>query len=439
MFQKFNFDTLQTNFIKYILSETNLLTISFTNSLEYVTPGVYYVHEGYIIKINIKGEDLRPYKISEITSEDYIKFEPYIFGKEYPGLTTKYISSSNSYDSETHYYLGLYLRMLKGCYKVDLMPFYNCYCNEFTTSSYSLEYYSEKEPEDIYLGSLRVTKTTTDLSNYKFVSVPIKFGEKYTVALSSEQPVELVPCFVDKNGVLINETDELLKCVSHMYGNVESSRLSNFLKKCPVSFQKPQVFHMFDLPAKDIDGDIVIDGVKLHSYEKFLRLVIKLPKKCDSSVVVLNGVYQNTDTYTDRIISTSFEDIQDECRSNSSTCPNTFAEYLNSYLYTNLSLLRLNDTNTYAFTSRLIEYLCNNVITSSEKLQNNIKLIQSSVYSEGVADGIYTDSLRLDIFNTVNEFINQYSRSNIVDMNGFVDKDTESILASELYKRWRVR
>ena len=52
-----------------------------------------------------------------------------------------------------------------------------------------------------------------------------------------------------------------------------------------------------------------IDQSTLLAYEKYLRLIIKVPISNSSSLVVLEGNYSNTSHFADKIISTSEKDI----------------------------------------------------------------------------------------------------------------------------------
>lgn len=448
MFQKFNVDTLPSNFIKYILSEVNVPVIQFTSNVEYVTPGATYIHNNYIVKIKTREDengvvDFGPYLVSSLTTSDFIMYEPYVFGKEYVGLTTRYKSNTNSYDSNTHYYLGLYLRLLKGFYKVDLMPFYNCFTNQYSTDvAYDLSCYSEKDSSSFYVGRFVAKYCSTFPENSRILSVPIRFGESYTIAVECPTRVEMVPCFVDDNGLIQQQTELLHKCISWRF-NKDSSEVKNYVKSV-TRFSEPEIFHSPVIPyeLEDTSSGELISTYTLHAYEKYLRLLIKLPEDCDSSIVVLRGVYKNIKPYADKVINTSQEDVINASKIEKTTKSfyTDFSMYLNDNLYTNLSLLRMNDRNTYAFSNRLVEYLCNNVITSNEKLRNNIKLIEESVYDSSVIPtGIWSDEMRVVTFNNVNQFINQYSRSNIMDMNGFIDKDTESIITGDLYKKWSLK
>ena len=105
---------------------------------------------------------------------------------------------------------------------------------------------------------------------------------------------------------------------------------------------------------------------------------------------------------------------------------NQYVRYLNQNLYSNLNLLYINNSNTYAFTSRLIEYLSQMVICSNDPISKNIRRVQESL---GVAtDGLWKDSLRTEIFDRVLDKSVQLNKNVPRDMNGFLDKDSEFLL-----------
>ena len=110
MYQEFYNNTIQSNFIKYILQNTYIPTVPFTSNINHITKDCTYIHEKYFVKAN-KSEDLNQViaNIEDKTatfSDYFTRYEPYIFGKRYLGLTTNYISNSDEYDPQTHYYLG---------------------------------------------------------------------------------------------------------------------------------------------------------------------------------------------------------------------------------------------------------------------------------------------------------------------------------------------
>ena len=93
MLQQFYKDTLQSNFIKYLLANTYIPTVPFTANIMHVTKGNTYIHDGYFVTAKKSDavaaiiEDLN--KAKEKGSLDYlnkydeifIKHEPYVFGR----------------------------------------------------------------------------------------------------------------------------------------------------------------------------------------------------------------------------------------------------------------------------------------------------------------------------------------------------------------------
>lgn len=53
MLQQFYKNTLQSNYIKYILANTYIPTIPFTSNIFHVTKGNKYIFEGYIVTAKI--------------------------------------------------------------------------------------------------------------------------------------------------------------------------------------------------------------------------------------------------------------------------------------------------------------------------------------------------------------------------------------------------
>ena len=105
-------------------------------------------------------------------------------------------------------------------------------------------------------------------------------------------------------------------------------------------------------------------------------------------------------------------------------------------LHKNLSLLRMNTTETYAFSDRLIEYLLDNVITHNDEFPTNISSVQQAVYSldeiyKAAADGnrvsfgVWDDAIR----HAVMRIIERYDEDiYFQDQDGFINKDVEDLL-----------
>ena len=198
MYQKFYTNTIQSNFIKYILQNTYIPTVPFTCNVNHITKDCTYIHNNNFVKAR-KSEDMNHVlKVIEDNQERYfdyfINYEPYIFGKQYLGLTTNFTSNSDMYDSETHYYLGQYLKAYKAYYGIDLFPYYNCYSNEYLTD---IDLKLNKHNRMPYIDIINTRPT-----NYKIISVPISLCQEYTIALDCSSEILMIPAFVGKNGIL---------------------------------------------------------------------------------------------------------------------------------------------------------------------------------------------------------------------------------------------
>ena len=86
--------------------------------------------------------------------------------------------------------------MLRDVYKLDLMPYYNCYCGETLS--------------DVDFDSSGATVVQRDnTSIYKIMSVPVRFGKTYMIALDSDMPVEIMCVIYSEKGLMKDMTDNL--------------------------------------------------------------------------------------------------------------------------------------------------------------------------------------------------------------------------------------
>lgn len=292
MLQQFYKDTLQSNFIKYLLANTYIPTVPFTANIMHVTKGNTYIHDGYFVTAKKSDavaaiiEDLN--KAKEKGSIDYlnkydeifIKHEPYVFGRQYLGTTTNYVSSVKGYDSTTHYYLGDFLRAYRAYYNIDLMPYYNCFSNEY------IDYLSLTKKDGV------VKLVEENNSKYKILSIPIKFCQKYTIALQCNSEVDILPVFIGKKGLLKEKTAELHQLAHHgkYYPRMQFNS--------PIVYESPHINSVQDLIQSS-----------LQTYDKYLRLLIQVPANLTSSIVVIEGDFKNSKNYSERLINTSKDDV----------------------------------------------------------------------------------------------------------------------------------
>lgn len=103
-----------------------------------------------------------------------------------------------------------------------------------------------------------------------------------------------------------------------------------------------------------------------------------------------------------------------------------------SLFISNLSLLRINDRQTYAFSDKLISYLLSHTITNREEIVNNVLRIQNAIdidkYFISVPDA-WDDNLRKVLFDT---YMKEYP--NGIDILGYADNDIERMLLKKGYK-----
>jgi len=325
MYYKFNETNNMTGFIKEFLHNFNLPTCKVYREDRKLNKGRVYVKGNYLYRYN--GSDL-----------DNLGY--FISSKVMLNSTSKLQINSSIYDSYTHEYLGNYLRFLRDYDKLDLMSLYNCF--------------SDRRPVDINLTLLTKTgnyfRINTEDKRYNYYIVPIKFDEEYTIAIDSPTPYEICGLLYLGDEV----TEMSTKLIKETYKVINGS-----------TFSSPYVYKL------DVDSD------NYWEWEKYLKLLIKLPKVVDSSIVVLEGNYLTDSSVIGGVLTPKKYYFQ----------PAAKEEEINPA--TKLSLLRINDKVSYPFADRLVEYLLGNVITKLDKIEGNINRVQDIVYDDSIFMGFY--------------------------------------------------
>lgn len=540
MYTKFYDNTIETKFIKQLVSNTNVPFISTWKPGDFAIRGMIYLTKDAIWRCNHTGFPDSINAICDTNTHEttlsndgktpigegvdvayFTRISPYVFGQEYYNITGRYQSKILGYDADTHFYLGQYLRMMRDIFDLDMMPFYNCYCGE-TLSGVDFDQYG------VY--------TRSHNSFYKVLSVPVRFGKKYMVAINSELPIELITVVYGRKGLMIDKTNNL-NDIDEGVGKSTYRKIQKCNFSHPFMYETKSWHQLYNNYIKGKYGKLeessddakIIDDSKydqgLGQFEKYLRLLIKIPSNNTSSVVVIEGDYslgiqkedmpKNNITITNQSINyttinsktTDGSWIRPEIISNNGTNfktyrysvqiidgnikegPNSFQsvfydtskteggsinevtdwikeDYMQDKGYTTeeqkgsisftvnatevnykhkyqnilsspLGLLQLSDGNVYAFSNRLIEYLLQNVINPLDSFSGDISRIQKysksqqnklkngDTYSGYFTDGVWDDGLREYLLNLVR---NTKYLQRKVDLNGYVDKDTEIII-----------
>jgi len=158
--QRFNKNTSESSFIKGLLENTPVPTITTVVDGDFIIEGYNYIYNSSVITCTSTGFVGEPGTIFNILGA-------YDFGRYYPQFTHKFVSYADYYDTNTHEWLGEYLRAYRDIRGVNLMPLYNCYSDN-TVSTVEVE-------------KTEVVKVKN--SSYKVVKIPIKFDKTYTICI----------------------------------------------------------------------------------------------------------------------------------------------------------------------------------------------------------------------------------------------------------------
>lgn len=409
--QKYLNNSIMSKFIKNLLYNVPIPICDTVSHGDFIVEGHDYVYEtnfirciktGYIggvVKQNITYNEDGSIKNIEETNDKiagWINLFPYEFGKVYNKLTHNYISKSAYYDYETHENLGEFLRCLRDVKGINLMPFYNMYSDEYVSnykivSTGLMEYYN---------------------NTFKLLKVPIKFNKTYTIAIDCPSEVWICPAYFKGNIPLMikRSSGQDLDMTERL------NEYNSYVKRYnSLSYSSPITFRVDNADTTSRYADV--DCTYFQTYEKDLVMLIQLPLYNVSTITILEGDYTKTE---------SFNVI------NNAELHKMHESELNSVLCSNLSLLQFSTKDNYVYSDRIIEYLLWNVICSQETIVGNIEYVQNiapnfkpTVYTPGV----WNRYMRYQLY----KFCMQYKKSRKLDMNGFVDKDTEALLMNQIY------
>jgi hypothetical protein len=427
----------------------------------------------------LKGNGLYNYfgDFSGESDQKYWKAVPNAFWSEdsaIKSLTRSLNSPGIQYDTKTHEYLGDYLRFLRDYHDINLMSLYNCF-NDKIYNNIHFTFSNGK----INGKQLKVTFNSQD-TNYRIYAIPVKLFADYTIAIDCEQGIELFCGLYNTNLDVSAKAEEL---AARTYRKIHRTifkqpfvydklNVKNWLNESEEG--KPNsTFFIADTSNKTV-------GIKQNLYTKWdiinreqdLRLFIKVPVACSSSITILEGDFRGfNDTlyipengnliYKNNHCVLNFNTI----RKSADTATNIGDGVdLNAYKFkpiSRLQLLAFNTGESYPFADRLVEYLIGSVITNMDKIPDNImraqKVMEDNKYYFSI-DGLWESKMQniiydyminsgpIDIIddNTIvdrhsglnpgqhglHRTIGHKSKSDLYDVLGYVDKDAEKWYAS---------
>jgi hypothetical protein len=212
--------------------------------------------------------------------------------KYVPGFTRRLKSPGSFYDKATHEYLGDYLRFLRDYHNINLMSLYNCFNNTLCNNlDITFEHKNKKVAFNAYD------------HKYCIYAIPVKLFNNYTIAVDSPNGIEIVCGFynthsythaLDQAETVIGDTSKSKTLYTKTYKKINKTFFSQ-----PILFNNLNVDNW---PASDelenVNGTIklnnkVISRRDILKREQDLKMFIKIPATCKSSIVILEGDFRN--------------------------------------------------------------------------------------------------------------------------------------------------
>jgi hypothetical protein len=240
-------------------------------------------------------------------------------------------------------------------------------------------------------------------------------------------------------------------------------------------FKQPFLFNKLDVEYWNRDAELkkdasenilllddnIISRCDIANREQDLKLFIKVPRSCISSIAVLEGDFRRFNDFNYSPIKSNNKDTITWKYTHNHNIINFNKEIdLNETDFKPISKLQLLSFNTgesYPFADRLIEYLSNSAITPIDEIPDNIERAQKvmeqnhhyfkipGLWEEKMQKIIYdylmsTGPIQADKTSDKVKLIDQRhgyhfklghkSKSNLYDVLGYIDKDAEKWYAS---------
>lgn len=376
-----------------------------------------------------------------------------------PGLTKTLYSPGGHYDVTTHEYLGEYLRFLRDYYDVNLMSLYNCFNNKIYNNIYCKFPINKKE---VIFDSQN--------SKYHIYAFPVKLFSDYTIAIDCSQEVEM---FCGLYGTTLDNSNKSVDLITKTYKKINKTIFNQpFLyDKLNVKYWNHEVetaqieaTQAQTNPAFPLINSDNIARCDIINREQDLKLFIKVPSSCKSSIVVLEGDFR------------SFNDFKYAPQPREEYSAQSVWKYNQNHEVINfgdkkdrrkidpnarafrpigkIQLLAFNTGESFPFADRLIEYLSGSAITSIDAISDNIKRAQKVMKQNGYhfkIEGIWENKMQKIIYDYIinagpiestkegnlidkrrgyHPRLGYTTKSTLYDVLGYIDRDAEKWYAS---------
>lgn len=374
------------------------------------------------------------------------------------GLTKTLHSPGITYDTVTHEYLGDYLRFLRDYHNVNLMSLYNCFSNKIY-NNINYRFYPNARAEEVVFDS-RDPK-------YHIYALPVKLFSNYTIAIDCDQGIEVFCGFYK----------------TYLSGAVGGSdKFENLAKRTyrkfdKLIFRQPRLYDNLDVKNWNFEQDTkkdannvsqlenpnIITRWDIANRENDLKLFIKVPVCCKSSITILEGDFRHFNDFRyvpeKQVLSgtetANWKYYQNQCIINFDNKTTADEPYFKPI--SKLQLLALNTGESFPFADRLIEYLSGSAITPLDELPDNIRRVQKVMNQNNhyfKIEGLWEDKMQKIIYDYLinsgpievetldgkpklkdtrqgyHRGVGHNSKSTLYDTLGYIDKEAEKWYAS---------
>ena len=393
----------------------------------------------YFWDYNVESSDLNYLKTSWKQTSNIL----YKYSEAFPGLTKTLNSPGKIYDTTTHEYLGEYLRFLRDYNQLDLMSLYNCFSNKIYNNIYQKHLakpgepnpnFNENEPESVnnvkWLKKPEYTIFDSQDPKYNIYAFPVKLFADYTIAIDCSQGIEMFCGFYNTALDTAGRSTDLIK---RTYKKVNKTIFSQ-----PFLYDLLNVkYWNYDLEIQNITQtsgnkipafltDDKITRWDIANREQDLKLFIKVPVTCKSSITVLEGDFRNFNDF--KYMQIKYKDNGDLFDANTEkeedvTIKNVVWEYKQNHTIVNfkesldnnlnetpfkpigkLQLLAFNTGESYPFAERLVEYLSTSAITPIDEISDNISRVQKVMNQNGyyfAINGLWENKMQKILYDHI--------------------------------------